>query len=318
MTYKLSQIIQEIGLDFSGNDHDITGLHTLRDASPSQLSFLHSEKYIRDLPDTQAAAVIMRSKYLPLLPEGTTAILTEEPYLYMALASRFFCYHPSIEAGRPIQGEACEIADDVSFARGVVIGDNVTIMSGCVIGEGCKIGSGTVLYPNVTLYHDTQIGNDCIIHAGVVIGADGYGFVQNSHGTHIKIYQNGNVIIGGRVEIGANSTIDRATFGSTIVGSGTKIDNLVQIAHNCKIGKNCLLVCQTALAGSTILGDSVTMGGQSGATGHLEIGSHATIASRAGVTKSLVGAKVYGGFPAIEHKLWLKREAKLQRLLKKG
>ncbi len=296
---------------------DIYGIHTLDVATSSQLSFINSEKYLDSLSSTKAAAVLIESKYIHLLPEGVIALVSDNPHHTLALATKLFKHQPSTKTEMPYKGIDCDIDDSVSFGVGVSLGERVTIMAGCYVGDGVSIASDTILYPNVVLYHHTVIGSECILHSGVVIGADGYGFAPTAEGKHTKIYQNGNVVIEGAVEIGANSTVDRAVFGSTIIRRGTKIDNLVQVAHNCDIGEDCLLVCQTALAGSTKLGNSVTMSGQSGATGHLKIGSHAVIASRAGVTKSLEGGKVYGGFPAIEHRVWLRMQAKLAGLLKR-
>lgn len=317
MTCKLSEITKSLTIHFDGNDIEISGLHTLSEATASQLSFMDSDSYIQALKSTKAAAVLLPKKYLSSLPDGVIPLLTEQPYLAMARISRLFRYPLSVAHAAPQYGEACQIDASVICGKDVTLGDRVSVMAGCVLGDGVTIGNDTILYPNVTLYHGSQIGSSCILHAGVVIGADGYGFVRDAEGRHVKFYQNGEVEIGDRVEIGANSTVDRATFGVTRIGAGTKIDNLVQVSHNCELGEDCLLVCQTALAGSTRLGNGVTMGGQSGATGHLEIGDHATIASRAGVTKSLRGAKVYGGFPAIEQKLWLKMQARLLQLIKK-
>ena len=317
MRQKLSDIVKALGFSWQGEDVIIEGMHTLSQARDSQLCFIDSDTYLEALKHTRAAAVLLPRKYLHAVPEDVIALATDTPYLCAAKVSRFFRHIPSVEQAAPRRGEGCRIDPSVVCAPGVVLGDRVTVMAGCVLGEGVHIGSDTTLYPNVTLYHESQIGVSCILHAGVVIGADGYGFVQDEKGKHVKFYQNGHVVIGDNVEIGANSTVDRATFGATVIRSGTKIDNLVQVAHNCELGEDCLLVCQTALAGSTVLEDGVTMGGQSGATGHLRIGKDAVIASRAGVTKSLPGAKVYGGFPAIEQKLWLKMQAALLRLIKK-
>ncbi len=317
MTYKLSQITKELTVDFNGNDIDIDGIHTLREATASQLSFFVDAKYASELPHTKAAAVFIDEEHAGLLPATTIALVTDEVYLKLALASKFFAYKVDTYAGGIDEGSDCDIDPQAVFGRDVILGDNVTIMAGVYVGDNVTIGSNTCIHPNVTLYHGTHIGENCIIHAGAVVGSDGYGFAHTEQGKHIKIYQNGHVEIGDNVEIGANSTVDRATFGATVIGSGTKIDNLVQVAHNCELGEDCLLVCQTALAGSTVLEDGVIMGGQSGATGHLRIGKDAVIASRAGVTKSLPGAKVYGGFPAIEQKLWLKMQAVLLRLIKK-
>ena len=318
MGQTLSVLAKEIGLSYGGEESVIDGMQTLSQAGGSQLSFIDSDTYLEALKQTKAAAVLLPKRYLEALPEGVIPLLTESPYLAAAKASRFFCHEPSVAQAAPICGEGCQIDSSVICAHGVVLGERVTVMAGCVIGEDVHIGDDTILYPHVTLYHDSYVGVSCILHAGVVIGADGYGFVTEENGKHVKFYQNGHVRIEDRVEIGANSTVDRATFGATVIGSGTKIDNLVQVAHNCELGEDCLLACQTALAGSTILGDSVVMGGQSGATGHLQIGEGAMVASRAGVTKSLPGGKVYGGFPAIEQKLWLKMQAALLRLIKKN
>ncbi len=317
MTYKLSEIAKSLTIHFDCNDIEISGLQTLSEATASQLSFMDSDSYIEALKSTKAAAVLLPQKYLSSLPKGVIPLLTEQPYLAIARTSRLFRHPVSIAHATPQCGEACQIDESVICGKGVVLGDRVTVMAGCVLGEGVRIGDDTILYPNVTLYYGSQIGSSCILHAGVVIGADGYGFVRDAEGRHVKFYQNGAVEIGDHVEIGANSTVDRATFGVTRIGSGTKIDNLVQVAHNCELGEDCLLVCQTALAGSTRLGNGVTMGGQSGATGHLEIGDHAVVASRAGVTKSLAGSKTYGGFPAMEQKLWLRMQAALLRFVKK-
>ncbi|MEF3191553.1 MAG: UDP-3-O-(3-hydroxymyristoyl)glucosamine N-acyltransferase, partial [Campylobacterales bacterium] len=170
---------------------------------------------------------------------------------------------------------------------------------------------------NVVVYRDCVIGNRCIIHAGTVIGSDGYGFAHTRSGEHVKIYQNGNVVVEDDVEIGANCTVDRAVFGSTIIRRGTKIDNLVQIGHNCDIGEYVLMAAQVGISGSTTLGRNVVMGGQSATAGHLTIGPFATIAARGGVTKSLSGHKTYAGFPIMEHRLWLSLQALLARMVKR-
>jgi len=189
-------------------------------------------------------------------------------------------------------------------------------MAGCYVGDNVVIGSNTLLHPNVTLYHGTKMGENCIIHAGTVIGSDGYGFAHTKQGEHVKIYQNGNVLIEDDVEIGANCTIDRAVFGITYIRKGTKLDNLIQIAHNCDVGEHNLMASQVGLAGSTTLGRNVVMGGQSATAGHLTLGDFTTIAGKGGVTKSLEGNKMYAGFPAVEIRVWRKLQASLMRLVK--
>ena len=315
--YKLSEICKEIDLEFDGEDIEIDGLHTLDEATPSQISFLHDKRYVSSLGSTKAGAVLLEERYTDMLPNGTIALVTDEPYLKLALASKFFAHKIVTKGGHPNLGDGCDIDKRVRFGKDVTLGDNVTVMASAYIGDNVTIGSNTIIYPNVTIYHNCEIGSNCILHAGVVIGSDGYGFAHTKDGRHIKIYQNGNTIIEDEVEIGANSTVDRAVFGSTYIRKGTKLDNLVQIGHNCDIGENTLMAGQAGIAGSTTMGRNVVMGGQSGTAGHLSIGDFAVVAGKGGVTKSLEGGKTYAGFPAIEHKLWLKLQAKLSSLVKR-
>ena len=316
MTYTLSKITEHIGIDFQGEDITIEGIHTLSEATSTQLSFFTDSKYASQLADTKAAAVLIDEKHAGLLPSGTIALITDEAYLKLALASKFFAHKFGSEAEQPTAGEGCDIDENVSFGKNVTLGNNVTILAGCYLGDNVTVGSGTLLHPNVTLYHHTKIGSECIIHSGTVIGCDGYGFAHTKLGEHVKIYQNGNVVVEDDVEIGANCAIDRAVFGTTYIRKGTKLDNLIQIAHNCDVGEHSLCAAQVGLAGSTTLGRNVVMGGQSATAGHLEVGAFATIAGKGGVTKSLEGGKTYAGFPAIDHKMWLRLQAKMMGLVK--
>jgi len=234
MTYKLSTIVEDIGLDFQGEDITIDGIHTLKEATSTQLSFFTDSKYASQLADTKAAAVLIDEKHAALLPSGTIALVTDEAYLKLALASKFFAHKLGNGTSEPVVGEGCDIDKSVSFGKNVTLGDNVTILPGCYLGDNVTVGSGTLLHPNVTLYYHTKIGSECIIHSGTVIGCDGYGFAHTKLGEHIKIYQNGNVVVEDNVEIGANCAIDRAVFGTTYIRKGTKLDNLIQIAHNCR------------------------------------------------------------------------------------
>lgn len=316
MTYKLSQITQEINIDLNGNDINIDGIHTLIEATPTQLSFFTESKYASQLATTKAAAVLIDEKHAKLLPSTTIALITDEAYLKLALASKFFRHKLVTKGGDPKMGVNCDIDKHATFGNNVLLGDNVTVMAGCYIGDDVTVRSGTLLYPNVTLYHHTEIGSECIVHSGTVIGCDGYGFAHTKLGEHVKIYQNGNVVIEDSVEVGANCAIDRAVFGTTYIRKGTKLDNLIQIAHNCDVGEYSLCAAQVGLAGSTTLGRNVVMGGQSATAGHLKVGDFATIAGKSGVTKSLEGGKTYAGFPAIDHKIWLRMQAKIAGLLK--
>lgn len=317
MTYTLSQITQALDLTFDSQDIEITGIHTLSNASSSELSFFTDKKYLAQLPTTKAGAVLIDAKYAELLPSTTIAVITDEAYLKLAFSSKFFVHKITTQSQEPIMGKNCDIDASVRFGVGVILGNNITILAGSYIGDNVNIGSNTLIYPHVSIYHHTQIGQNCIIHSGTVIGCDGYGFAHTKMGEHIKIYQNGIAILEDDVEIGANCSIDRAVFGETILRKGTKLDNLIQIAHNCDIGEHTLLAAQVGLAGSSNLGRNVVMGGQSATAGHLEIGAFTTIAGKGGVTKSLKGNTTYAGFPAMEHKRWLKIQAKISGLLRK-
>ena len=313
----LQEIVEFIGLN-NQEEKEITGLNTLLDSNENQLTFLENKKYINDLKNTKAAAVLVTKENINEVPAGTIALICDEPYLNLAKISKLFAPNViEMDGEKPIVGGGTKVMPNVYIGKDSVVGSDCTIMAGAFIGDNVKIGNNTIIYPNVTVYRDCTIGNDCIIHAGTVIGSDGFGFANTKDGKYIKIYQNGNVTIGNDVEIGANCAIDRAVFNSTIIEDGVRLDNLVHIAHNCKIGRGSILVGQVGLAGSTILNAYVVMGGQSGTAGHLEIAPFTTIAARGGVTKSITEPKKsWAGFPLFEHKQWLKLQGKISNLLK--
>ncbi len=315
---RLSVIAEAIGISFSAEDLEISGIHTLDEATSSQISFLDNPKYITSLESTKACAVICNAKSAEKVPEGCIALIDEEPYLKLALASKLFA--PEVietEGADPIIGEGSFIAPTAYVGKGSIIGNNVKILPGSFVGCNVKIDDNTVLHANVTVYRDCQVGKNCIIHSGTTVGSDGFGFAHTKLGEHVKIYQNGNVIIEDNVEIGANCAIDRAVFGSTYIRKGCKIDNLVQFGHNVDIGEHSILVAQCGIAGSTKLGRNVVMGGQSATAGHLEIAAFSQFAARSGITNDVKdGSKIYGGFPLMEQRTWLKLQAKLARLLK--
>lgn len=297
---------------------DITGLNTLKDATSSEISFLENKKYLHDLKDTSAGAVFITNDFKDEIPDGTIALICNEPYIALAITSKYFASAiVELEGQKPKIGQGCTIMDNVHIGFNTTIGNNCTLMSGVFIGDNVEIANNCIIYPNVTVYRDCTIGPDVIIHAGTVIGSDGFGFAHTKDGQYIKIYQNGNVVIKNDVEIGANVTIDRAAFNSTIVEQGVRIDNLVQIGHNCILGKGSILTGQVGLAGSTILGDYVIMGAQSGSAGHLTIAPFTTISARGGVIKNITESKKqWSGFPLIEHRTWMKLQGRMQRLLK--
>ena len=315
----LKEITDFIGINCQEEKKEITGLNTLLDSNENQLTFLENKKYINDLKSTKAAAVLVTPENASEVPSGTIALVCDEPYLNLAKISKLFA--PNVvetNGSEPLIGDKTTVMPNVYIGKDSVIGSDCTIMAGAFIGDNVKIGNNTIIYPNVTIYRDCTVGNDCIIHAGTVIGSDGFGFANTKDGKYIKIYQNGNVIIGNDVEIGSNSSIDRAVFNSTIIEDGVRIDNLVHIGHNCKISRGSILVAQVGLSGSTILNPYVIMGGQSGTAGHLEIAAFTTIAARGGVTKNITEPKKsWAGFPLFEHREWLKLQGKISNLLKK-
>ena len=315
---KLTEIAKIIGAEFTGEDVEIHSMNTLKDATSNELSFVSNSKYVKDVENSQAKAIIVDAKTAESVSSGCIALVVENPYLMMAVLSKSFA--PPIEddsLAEPIVGEGSRISLKAELANGVIIGKNCTILAHVYVGANVVIGDNTVIYPNVTIYRDCIIGTDCIIHAGSTVGGDGFGFATNKLGQHTKIYQNGNVVIENDVEIGSSTTIDRAVFGSTIIKEGVRIDNLVQVGHNCVIGEYSVLVAQAGVSGSTTLGRNVVMGGQSASSGHLKIAAFTTFAARTGITKSIKESGLtFAGFPMMEHRRWLKLQAKIAKLLK--
>ena len=297
-------------------DINVSGVSEIQNSLPGTITFLGNPKYKQFLTETQAEAIFVRNEdHL----NGKNGIVVSNPQLAMARTLRLFfpqtSFEPSIHESAVIDSTA-SVGSNVFIDAGVVIksgasiGDNAIIGANVVIGNGAAIGTHCSLKPNVTIYHNVIIGDNCIIHSGTAIGCDGFGYVTENN-IHEKIPQTGNVIIGDDVEIGSNCAIDRATIGVTSIGDMTKIDNLVHIAHNVKVGKGCLITAGFAVAGSTEIGDYCTFSGQVGIAPHVKIGSNSVFTAKSGVTKSLEGGKVYAGFPAREIKEHNKREAQL-------
>ncbi len=314
----LSNIVSIVGAEFNGKDIEITGMNSLKDATKSELSFVSDLKYIKDIQNSNASVILVDNNAKEYVPEGCIALVVDSPYMQMAMLSKYFA--PAIEddtlASAEI-GEGSVISPKAELANGAKIGKNCTIMAHVYIGAEAVVGDNTIIYPNVTVYRDCKIGSDCIIHANTTIGSDGFGFVTNKLGEHTKIYQNGNVVIEDNVEIGSSTTVDRAVFGTTLIKTGVRIDNLVQVGHNCIVGEHSVLVAQCGMAGSTTLGRNVVMGGQSATSGHLNIAPFTTFAARSGVTKNIKDSgKTFAGFPLMEHRTWLKLQGKIAKLLK--
>jgi len=315
---RLSEIASILNTEFKATDVEISGMNTLKDATAQEVSFVSNSKYIKDIKDTKAAAVILSASLVKHLPETTVALVVEHSYLSMARLSKYFA--PVIEddcLADTIIGEGTKISSKAEIAKGAKVGKNCTILAHVYVGSKAVIGDNTILYPNVTIYRDCFVGSDCIIQANSVIGSDGFGFATDNRGEHTKIYQNGNVVIEDDVEIGSNTSIDRAVFGSTTVKKGSRIDNLVQVGHNCEIGEYSVLAAQVGLAGSTNLGRNVVMGGQSASAGHLSVAPFTTIAGKGGISNDIKeSGKTFAGFPLMDHRKWLKLQVKIARLLK--
>lgn len=315
---KLKDIIEFLGLECDEKYYDleISGLNSLQNANFMELSYCDGEKSVSSMQITGAGAVLTNAEYASNVPKDTVALISPNPKLSFALLSKIFA-KKLIRTKKENQiDKSVTIMPNVYIGSGVSIGKGSIIMAGAYIGDDVSIGEECIIHPNVVLYNDTKIGNKCHLLANCVIGSDGFGYASTKSGEHHKIYHNGNVVIEDFVEIGACTTIDRAVFDSTIIKQGSKIDNLVQIGHNCIIGQNCIVVSQTGLSGSSELGKNVIMGGQSATSGHLKIGDFTTIAARGGVTKNLEGGRVYGGFPILLQQDWLKMQAKISKTFK--
>lgn len=282
----------------------ITGANGIKEAVAGDITFLANSRYT-SLLDTTAASAIITSQ--DIKESSKPIIRTDNPSLAFAKvisliapdnAKHFKGIHPTAILGKNVKlGKDLALGPYVIIEDDVILGDNTVIYPGTFIGKGSNIGDGALIYSNVSIRERIILGKRVIIHSGTVIGSDGFGFVTVD-GVHHKIPQVGIVEIGDDVEIGANVTIDRARFGKTIIGSGTKIDNLVQIAHNVVIGKNCLIVAQVGIAGSTTLGNNVTIAGHAALTGHVTIGDGAIVAAGAGVGKSVPANAIVSGWPA--------------------
>lgn len=316
---RLFEILKFLDLSSEGlNDFEVQALKPFQEAGSHDLVYVDQEKYLDGLKDCKAGAVLIAQKHCNRVPEGMQAIIVENPHLAFAYLSSFFAQEDFILQGKdPKIGEDCIVMDGVYLGKDVEIGKGSVIMAGAVIGDGVRIGQFCKIYPNVVIYARTQIGNYVYIHSGSVIGSDGFGYAHTKEGKHIKIFHNGNVVIEDEVEIGANCAIDRAVFGETKISRGSKIDNLVQIGHNCLIGENTILVSQVGLAGSTTTGRNVVMGGQAGSGGHIHIGDFVQIAGRGAVGKNLPPHTKWGGHPLMELDEWMKFYVSLRRMFKK-
>ncbi|WP_455370880.1 UDP-3-O-(3-hydroxymyristoyl)glucosamine N-acyltransferase [Petrachloros mirabilis] len=316
----LAQIHQLVGGTLHGNGETVlSALANLADATPHSLAFITSDKAVKSCTTIHAGALLVHRH---LSEFKVPQIVVPNPLLAFAqTAQRFFIRTPAsrgiasdLTRGKDVNiGEEPSIWPFVTLGDRVTIGNRVTLYPGVFVGSDCSIGDDTVLYPNVVVREGCSIGARVIIHSGTVIGADGFGYVQHL-GRHHKIPQLGGVTIEDDVELGANVTIDRATLGQTVVKHGTKIDNLVQIAHNVTIGEHSIVVAQVGIAGSTTIGHHVMIGGQAGLADHIHVGDQVMVAARAGVNRSLEPNQIVSGAPVMPHETWMKAQAVIPRL----
>ena len=316
----LSELAAAIGGRVDGNaNRRVRGVATLAQAGPDDLSFLTNPRYRSALLSSKAGAILVGPG---ADVEGRDLLVAPDPYL--ALAQILDRMHPAPRPAPGISPDA-RIAPTAAIGAGVAVaafavvsesarlGDRVVVGAGSVIGDGSTVGEDTIVMPRVVLYPGTIVGARCLIHAGVGLGGDGFGFAT-SGGTHHKMPQLVRVVVEDDVEIGANSTIDRGTLGETRIGRGTKIDNLVMVAHGVEIGPHGLLAAQTGVSGSTRIGSHVTMAGQTGTSGHLSIGDRVVVAGKSAVFSDVPGGSYVAGIPAVDHRAW-KRSVALVKML---
>lgn len=316
----ISELATLVGGTWFGEDVAVYALADITGAVAGQLAYIDDGRKLAAAAETKASALIVPREVGPLALPG---ISVANPTWAAAVIHNHLLKKEFVASGidsRAVVGENCSIAEDVSIAamvtigQGVKIGSRVKVCGGVVLADEVQIGADVLIHPNVTILAGSIIGNRVIIHSGTVVGSDGFGYAHDRDGRHVKRPHVGYVQIDDDVEIGANVCIDRATFGRTWIRRGTKIDNLVQIAHNVEIGEDSILVAQSGISGSTILGNGVVMGGKAAIGGHLKIGNRVTLAAKAGVMNDLEDGVVVAGFPAFLHKKWLRSMAIFQKL----
>ncbi len=325
--FNLNQLADIADAEIAGADRSgtiFTDVAPLSTAGATDISFLENKKYIDAFTNSGAGACLVHPSYVDKAPSDMALLVLEQPYHgYARIAAAYYPDLP-IDAGvhaNAFVSESASLGTGVQIAAGACVGDNVTIGNNSLIGAntvvetGVHIGSGCRIAANVTL-QCCDIGDFVILHPGVRIGQDGFGFAMGATG-HLKVPQLGRVLVGDNVEIGANTTIDRGTGPDTVIGSGCKIDNQVQIGHNAQLGNGCILVAQVGISGSTEVGHFTAIGGQAGIAGHLKIGDGVQIAAKSGIMRNIDSGMTVGGSPAQPMKDWLRSVAAVERLGKK-
>ena len=311
MNFTAGQIADQINGTVVGNrDVDINTLSKIEEGKKGSLTFLANPKYTEFIYSTDASATIVANDFEPTEKITTTLIKVKDPYSSFTTILELFNDDKSKRSGISDKSDidksstiskSSYVGSYTTIGKNSIVGDNCVIDNQVFIGDNVKIGNNCKIYPGTKILNDTIIGNSCIIHSSCSIGSDGFGFAPNDDGTYKKIPQTGNVVIGNNVEIGSNSTIDRATIGSTIINDGVKLDNQIQIAHNVEIGENTAIAAQSGIAGSTKIGKNCMIGGQVGIIGHLKIGDNVKIQAQAGVTSDVESNARITGTPAISY-----------------
>jgi UDP-3-O-[3-hydroxymyristoyl] glucosamine N-acyltransferase len=315
LTLSAGQVAELLGGRVEGDPSiRVRGIAPLNQAGPDEIGFLTARRYLPDLEGTEAGSLLVSESLVDATPGHASRIVVKDAR--KALPAVLAHFYPEVKPDPGIHptailGKGVDLGDRLTIGPYAVIGDGASLKDGvcigahAVVGEGCSIGEESVLHPHVVLYPKSVLGSRVVLHAGVRIGADGFGYVPTPKGPQ-KVPQVGACVIGDDVEIGANSCVDRGSIGRTEIGRNTKIDNLVQVAHNCLVGKGVIIVAQVGVGGSSVVGDGVMLGGQSGLSGHLEVGAGARVAAQAGVIKSVPAGQTVTGFPARENREFLR------------
>jgi UDP-3-O-[3-hydroxymyristoyl] glucosamine N-acyltransferase len=325
--YRLAELAELVGGRIEGDpQRAVETIRILEEAGPADLSFLTSPRYRAQAIASRAGALLVGpslAAMADIAALGRDLLVVDDPgYALALLLARFHPgegrrepgIHPTaiLEPGCTVDPTA-HVGPYVVIGEGSRVGANATLHAFVAVGRSCVVGEGAVLHPHAVLYDGTEVGEASIVHAGVVLGADGFGYATHG-GTHHKVPQLGRVVVEANVEIGANSTVDRATLGATRIGAGTKIDNLVQVGHNVQVGRHCILCGQAGIAGSARLGDGVVLAGQAGVAGHIQLGDRAQVAAKSAALASVEAGTAVAGIPAVEMRKWRRQAVLISRL----
>ena len=311
MNFTATQIAGILEGDIVGNpDVEVSKLAKIEEGTEGALTFLANPKYTHFIYETKASVTIVNKDFEPEIAISTTLIKVDDAYKAFSKLleyynqvkmNKFGIEQPSFISDSAKYGDAIYVGAFSYIGDNVAIGENVKIFPGCYIGDNVSIGDNVILFAGAKVYSETVIGNHCVINSGAIIGADGFGFAPNEKGEYNKVPQTGNVVLEDYVDIGAATTIDRATLGSTVIRRGVKLDNQIQIAHNVEIGKNTVIAAQTGVAGSTKIGENCQIGGQVGIVGHITIGNNVKVQAQSGIGRNVKDNEVLQGSPALTY-----------------